>query len=109
MFVRVVMLTCLVAAVAGRPQTGRQLQQAAPQRPMNYDFKWNVDAQDYDNYYGQQEAAVDGRVEGSYYVWQPDGRLMVVTYYVDGESGFVPTIEYIDGYQPTWGTPYYQK
>lgn len=74
-----------------------------------YDFKWNVDAQDYDNYYGQQETANNGRVDGSYYVWMPDGRLMVVTYYVDGESGFVPTINYIDDYQPTWGTPYYQN
>lgn len=35
MFVRVVVLTYLVAAVAGMPQTGRQLQQAQPQRPMN--------------------------------------------------------------------------
>ncbi|XP_050717953.1 uncharacterized protein LOC126999412 [Eriocheir sinensis] len=103
MSVRVVLLACLVAAVAGRPQAQQQNQ------PMNYDFKWNVDAQDYDNYYGQQEAANNGRVDGSYYVWMPDGRLMVVTYYVDGDSGFVPTINYIDDYKPTWGTPYYQN
>ena len=45
---------------------------------------------------------IAGRVEGSYSVWQPDGRLMTVTYYVDGESGFVPTITYTDNYTPTF-------
>ena len=29
-------------------------------------------------------------------------RLMVVSYYVDGESGFVPTITFEDGYTPEW-------
>merc|ERR1712045_439487 len=32
--------------------------------------------------------------EGEYSVWLADGRLMTVSYYVDGESGFVPTITY---------------
>ena len=41
-----------------------------------------------------------GRVEGEYSVWLPDGRLMTVSYYVDGESGFVPTITYEDNYAP---------
>ena len=27
---------------------------------------------------------------------------MVVSYYVDGESGFVPTITFEDGYTPEW-------
>ena len=43
---------------------------------------------------------VSGRVDGSYSVWLPDGRLMTVAYYVDGESGFVPTITYTDNYTP---------
>ena len=29
-------------------------------------------------------------------------RLMVVSYYVDGESGFVPTITFEEGYTPQW-------
>ena len=45
---------------------------------------------------------IAGRVDGSYSVWQPDGRLMTVTYYVDGDSGFVPTITYTDNYTPTF-------
>ena len=28
---------------------------------------------------------------------------MKVNYYVDGESGFVPTITYSDNYSPAWG------
>jgi hypothetical protein len=28
----------------------------------------------------------------------PDGRLMTVSYYVDGESGFVPTITFEENY-----------
>ena len=32
----------------------------------------------------------------------PDGRLMKVSYYVDGDSGFVPTIEYTDDYNPSF-------
>ena len=31
----------------------------------------------------------EGRVEGSYSVWQPDGRLMTVSYYIDGDSGSI--------------------
>lgn len=30
----------------------------------------------------------------------PDGRLMTVTYYVDGESGFVPKITFQDNANP---------
>lgn len=47
-------------------------------------------------------SSVPGRVEGSYTVWLPDGRLMKVSYYVDGDSGFVPSIEYIDDYSPSF-------
>ena len=35
-------------------------------------------------------------------VWLPDGRLKIVSYYVDGESGFVPTITYEDNYVPSF-------
>ena len=63
-----------------------------------------MDDQEYGNYYGHSEAADAGRVEGNYYVWLPDGRLMRVDYYVDGESGYVPTITYEDAYSPNWGS-----
>lgn len=53
------------------------------------------------NYFGLNEVGKDtGRVEGSYFVLLPDGRLMTVTYYVDGESGFVPKITFQDNASP---------
>ena len=41
-----------------------------------------------------------GRTEGEYRVLLPDGRLMIVSYFVDGDSGFQPTITYEDNYVP---------
>ncbi|XP_076055648.1 pro-resilin-like [Oratosquilla oratoria] len=97
--VRLVVTICLVAMAAAMPQDVVQ-----DQAPMNYQFDWNVDDEESSNYFGQREAAVDGRVDGNYHVWLPDGRLMRVTYYVDGDSGFVPTITFDDAFTPRWGS-----
>ncbi len=43
-----------------------------------------------------------GRTEGSYQVWFEDGRLMTVTYHVEGDSGFVPVITWEDNHQPAF-------
>ncbi|KAF2368312.1 Acyl-CoA thioester hydrolase/bile acid-CoA amino acid N-acetyltransferase [Trinorchestia longiramus] len=102
------MVTGVLVSTIAVPQgynssRGRQLQQGTTeQQPMNYNFAWKVDDAEYQNYYGHQEAGNNGRVEGSYYVWLPDQRLMRVDYYVDGDSGFVPTITYQDAYGPMW-------
>merc|ERR1712018_831534 len=50
----------------------------------------------------KKEEANPDRTEGEYRVWLPDGRLMIVSYYVDKDSGFVPTITYEEGYTPEW-------
>ncbi|XP_068236440.1 pro-resilin-like [Palaemon carinicauda] len=91
---------------------GKQLRAAGeePQpamMPMNYDFQWEVNDEESSNFYGHKEQADNGRVDGSYHVWLPNGRLMKVEYYVEGNSGFVPKITYEDAYTPTWGTPYF--
>lgn len=68
---------------------------------LKYEYQYKVEDQPSGNYYGQNEAGKDtGRVEGSYFVLFPDGRLMTVTYYVDGESGFVPKITFQDNASP---------
>ncbi|XP_069182742.1 cuticle protein 19.8 [Procambarus clarkii] len=110
----VIFLSLAATAVLTLPQNyggGKQLQPVQQQQqqyaPRNYDFQWEVNDQEYRNYYGQQESAKNDRVEGSYHVLLPDNRLMKVTYYVDGKSGFVPTITYEPNYNPTWGTAYY--
>merc|ERR1712080_165251 len=77
--------------------------------PMPYQFsntvsEANTELEDEPGiYWTQQETAEEsnpGRVEGEYSVWLADGRLMTVSYYVDGDSGFVPTITYTDSYTP---------
>ncbi|XP_063227140.1 uncharacterized protein LOC134533538 [Bacillus rossius redtenbacheri] len=78
---------------------------AAPQHaPMPYDYAWKVEDAPSNSFYGQREAGnANGRVDGSYHVWLPDGRLMTVSYYVDGESGFVPKITYEQSANPFAG------
>lgn len=66
-----------------------------------YEYQYKVEDQTSGNYYGQNEVGKDtGRVEGSYYVYLSDGRLMTVSYYIDGESGFVPKITFQDNASP---------
>lgn len=64
---------------------------------LKYKYDWGVNDAESKNYYGQEQSSDDaGRVEGKYFVWLADGRLMTVEYYVDGDSGFVPTITFSD-------------
>lgn len=66
-----------------------------------YEYEYQVEDAEKDLYHGKEEKGDDtGRVEGKYYVWLPDKRLMTVTYYVDGDSGFVPTITFEDNANP---------
>ncbi len=73
----------------------------------SYSFEWDVDnsgSYEYgessensgsnENYYGHKESRSGDYTEGEYYVKLPDGRIMTVTYYVDGYSGFVPEISF---------------
>jgi len=99
-----VLISFVISSCFGSPVP----QDEKEEKPMPYAFNWEVN---------EREAKTDGaffthteekkedaptRTEGEYKVWLPDGRLMVVSYYVDGESGFVPTITFEDGYAPEW-------
>ena len=59
-----------------------------------YDFDWSVKDEYSGNDFGQQESRDGDNTEGSYYVQLPDGRLQTVTYYVNGDSGFVAEVSY---------------
>ncbi|XP_076061344.1 uncharacterized protein LOC143037114 [Oratosquilla oratoria] len=59
-----------------------------------YEFTHSVKDEESANDFGHQEARDDENTQGSYYVQLPDGRLQKVTYYVDGDSGFVAEVSY---------------
>lgn len=66
-----------------------------------YQYEYKVQDPEKSLYFGAQEAGNEvGRVEGSYQVLLPDGRLMTVTYYIEGESGFVPKISFKENANP---------
>nr|CAD7413465.1 unnamed protein product [Timema poppensis] len=73
--VTILAVVMVATLVESRPQDG----------PMPYDFDWKVDDALSKNYYSQTESSnAVGRVDGSYQVLLADGRLMTVTYFVDG-------------------------
>ncbi|XP_023319911.1 uncharacterized protein LOC111695014 [Eurytemora carolleeae] len=101
-------LLTLVVFLIGYSDSAPQKYNQENPGPMPYEFSNRVSkkiAEPEGIYWTQDESASQdnpGRVEGSYSVWQPDGRLMTVSYYIDGDSGFVPTFTYTDGYVPNW-------
>ena len=61
---------------------------------MPYDFEWAVnDAPSYNNF-GHKESSDGKVVRGSYHVALPDGRTQIVTYQVEGDSGYVADVKY---------------
>ncbi|XP_047493766.1 pro-resilin-like [Penaeus chinensis] len=64
-----------------------------PSVPAQYSFKWDVNDPPSSNFYGHQEQREDANTQGSYYVQLPDGRRLIVEYYVDA-SGYHPTITF---------------
>ncbi|XP_043220064.1 pro-resilin-like [Amphibalanus amphitrite] len=59
-----------------------------------YSFNWAVDEPDYGNQYGHQEESDGVVTQGEYRVLLPDGRTQIVTYSVEGDSGFQATVTY---------------
>ncbi|XP_063592027.1 cuticle protein 7-like [Penaeus indicus] len=62
--------------------------------PPQYNAQYNVNDEYSGNNYGHQEDRDGYNTQGTYYVQLPDGRLQKVTYYVDGESGYVAEVTY---------------
>ena len=75
-----------------------------PGRP--YSFSWAVDEPEYGNQYGHQEESDGVLTQGEYRVLLPDGRTQIVTYSVEGDSGFQALVTYEGEAQfPAAGTP----
>ncbi|KAG7159139.1 Pro-resilin-like 66 [Homarus americanus] len=80
-----------VPALAHGPSYSRPA--PAPVGPAQYDFNYVV-RDNVGNDFGHQEARDGYNTQGSYSVLLPDGRLQKVTYYVDGDSGYVAEVTY---------------
>ena len=61
---------------------------------MPYDFSWAVKDEPSQNDYAHEEKSDGEVVTGSYRVLLPDGRTQIVTYRVQGDSGFVAEVKY---------------
>ena len=61
---------------------------------MPYQFSWAVKDEPTQNDYSHQETSDGQVVTGSYRVLLPDGRTQIVTYRVEGDSGFVAEVKY---------------
>ncbi|XP_042226799.1 cuticle protein 21-like [Homarus americanus] len=57
-------------------------------------FDWAVKDEYVGDVFGHQETRDGDNTQGSYYMQLPDGRLQTVTYYVDGDSGYVADVKY---------------
>ncbi|XP_053648619.1 larval cuticle protein A2B [Cherax quadricarinatus] len=62
--------------------------------PPKYGYEWNVQDGETGNDFAHQEARDLENTKGSYTIQLPDGRRQTVTYYVDGDSGFVADVQY---------------
>ncbi|XP_071541148.1 pro-resilin-like [Panulirus ornatus] len=97
--VLLLLLGLVAVAAAEKP---RSVYSSPPERfetfeevePPKYGFDWAVQDGESGNAFDHQEARDHDNTQGSYTVQLPDGRLQRVTYYVDGDSGFVAEVTY---------------
>jgi len=66
----------------------------ADAEPAKYDFAYAVKDEESGNDFGQEETRDGDSTSGSYYVLMADGRMQVVNYSVDADSGYVVDIQY---------------
>ena len=92
---QVIIVTALVAVALARPDQPPAYGYDAPApSPAKYDFNYAVKDDYSGNDFGHQEARDGYDTQGNYYVLLPDGRLQQVTYYVDGDNGYVAEVNY---------------
>ncbi|XP_037086102.1 pro-resilin-like [Pollicipes pollicipes] len=61
---------------------------------MPYNFDWAVQEPDFGNDFNHQEQSDGVVTSGEYRVNLPDGRVQVVSYTVEGDSGYQATVTY---------------
>ncbi|XP_037801915.1 uncharacterized protein LOC119596651 [Penaeus monodon] len=75
-------------------ETSESSEESYESSEAKYSFNWAVSDDSSSNEFGHQEARDGDHTQGSYYVQLPDGRLQTVTYFVDGDSGYVAEVNY---------------
>ncbi|XP_053648623.2 pro-resilin-like [Cherax quadricarinatus] len=94
---KILLVLCVAGVVAGdkRPTFYGPPQFSSEESgPVQYNFNWAVDHDPSGNEFGHQESRDNDNTKGSYSVQLPDGRLQTVTYYVDGDSGYLADVQY---------------
>ena len=66
-----------------------------PEKPANYEFKYEVNEPKTGDIKQQFEKAVDGVIKGQYWLIEPDGSKRVVDYTADDKNGFQATVKVI--------------
>ena len=61
--------------------------------PAAYNFEYAVEDEESGNNFGQQEARDGDSTSGSYYVQMADGRMQIVNYSVEPDTGYVVEIQ----------------
>ncbi|XP_071529467.1 pro-resilin-like [Panulirus ornatus] len=84
-----VTLLAVVSGVLAVPQL-RDPQAAVP----IYEFGYEVNAPEYGNDFAHAERRDGPDTSGQYRVLLPDGRVQVVSYTVNGDSGYVAQVSY---------------
>ncbi|XP_040579256.1 cuticle protein 18.6 [Lepeophtheirus salmonis] len=103
----IIALSCLFALASGAPQYNQASYSGgggggASQSLEPYNYQYSVQDPESGNDFSAQESSDGQVVSGSYRVALPDGRIQVVNYRVEGDSGFVADVSYE-------GTPSYSN
>ncbi|XP_069157248.1 pro-resilin [Procambarus clarkii] len=95
---KIFFLVCMAAVTAAdkRPSFSYGAPQFSSEEtgPAQYNFNWAVNDAPSANDFGHQETRDNDNTQGSYSVQLPDGRLQTVTYYVNGDSGYIADVQY---------------
>ncbi|KAL7630585.1 UNVERIFIED_CONTAM: hypothetical protein RMT77_019215 [Armadillidium vulgare] len=92
---QVILLLAVIAISSARSRYGRYDSfESVDDARYNFDYAVRDDYSG--NHFGHRESRDNGVTQGSYYVLLPDGRTQRVTYFVDGNSGYVANVSYDD-------------
>lgn len=61
---------------------------------MPYDINWGIEDREGGNFYSHSETSGGQDVQGEYRVLLPDGRMQVVSFWADPESGYNARVKY---------------